>query len=82
MRDVEGGKADYRFWQPGGGHDRNLYSAEEIWEKVDYVHRNPVKRKLCAREEDWMWSSARAHRDASAGPLRLNLEHLPRRPMV
>ncbi len=26
-----------------------------------YVERNPVRARLCARPEDWPWSSARAH---------------------
>jgi putative transposase len=26
-----------------------------------YVERNPVRARLCARREDWPWSSARAH---------------------
>lgn len=27
-----------------------------------YVERNPVRVRLCAKAEDWQWSSARAHR--------------------
>ncbi len=26
-------------------------------EKLRYIHRNPVKRGLCERPEDWKWSS-------------------------
>jgi putative transposase len=26
-------------------------------EKLRYIHRNPVKRGLCKRPEDWQWSS-------------------------
>jgi putative transposase len=47
------------FWQRGGGYDRNVYTEVEIQEKFDYIHNNPVNRKLAARAIDWRWSSAR-----------------------
>ena len=50
-----------RFWQRGGGYDRNLYSESELMEKIAYVHRNPVKRGLVAAPSEWAWSSARAY---------------------
>jgi putative transposase len=28
-------------------------------EKLRYIHRNPVKRGLASRPEDWPWSSSR-----------------------
>ncbi len=28
-----------------------------VVEKLRYVHRNPVTKGLCARPEDWKWSS-------------------------
>src|SRR5439155_14585118 len=30
------GRTSYRFWQRGGGYDRNLWSDAEAWEKIDY----------------------------------------------
>ena len=30
-----------------------------MWEKIGYIHRNPVKRGLVAAPIDWRWSSAR-----------------------
>jgi len=51
------GQASYRFWQRGGGYDRNLWSPEEIHEKIHYIHANPVRRGLVVRPEDWPWSS-------------------------
>ena len=47
------------FWQPGGGHDRNIFSAAEFDEKLKYIHMNPVTRGLAAKSVDWAWSSAR-----------------------
>jgi putative transposase len=53
----EKGKA--RFWMPGGGYDRNLYSPAEVEEKIEYIHMNPVKRNLVSSPLEWKWSSAR-----------------------
>ncbi|MCI0363335.1 MAG: transposase [Phycisphaerales bacterium] len=51
----------YRFWQRGGGYDRNIYTEPERLEKLEYIHNNPVERGLVANPMDWPWSSARAH---------------------
>ena len=48
----------YRFWQPGGGYDRNIVSAATAWKSVNYIHRNPVRKGLAESELDWYWSSA------------------------
>jgi putative transposase len=53
------GSVTYRFWQPGGGYDRNLRSVADAHEKIHYVHGNPIRRGLVDRAEDWIWSSAR-----------------------
>jgi len=53
------GKSILRFWARGGGYDRNLWSARYIWQCIDYVHGNPVRRGLCASVIDWPFSSAR-----------------------
>lgn len=44
------------FWQKRY-HDRNVRDAGEFGVKLRYLHRNPVKRGLCARPEEWKWSS-------------------------
>ncbi len=48
-----------RFWQPGGGHDRNIHTRKAAGAVIDYIHDNPVHRGLCAVREDYRWSSAR-----------------------
>jgi putative transposase len=79
MMDVQpNGTSVFRFWQRGPGYDRNLRTTEEVWEKINYVHGNAVKRGLCARSEDWGWSSAADYAGVRAGPLTLDLECLPR----
>jgi putative transposase len=48
----------YRFWQKGGGYDRNFWTPEEIRRQIDYIHMNPVNEGLVEKPEDWEWSSA------------------------
>lgn len=49
-----------RFWQPGGGFDRNVRDDDERAREVEYIHWNPVRRRLVEQPTDWPWSSARA----------------------
>lgn len=53
------GHAEYCFWQPGGGYDRNICCIKTAWASVQYLHQNPVRRGLVNCAEDWEWSSAR-----------------------
>ena len=50
----------HRFWQAGGGHDRNVVGTE-LLEKIRYVHLNPVRRGLVERSAAYRWSSAAAY---------------------
>ena len=45
-----------RFWQRRY-YDFNVYSAQKLREKLDYIHANPVKRGLVVHPKDWPWSS-------------------------
>ncbi len=49
-----------RFWQPRY-HDRNVRTKGQFDAAFAYIHRNPVKRGLCAHPADWVWSSYRHH---------------------
>ena len=57
------GVVEYSFWQAGGGYDRNLYTSKAIWNAIDYIHMNPVRRGLVEKPEDWPWSSCRFYRE-------------------
>ena len=46
------------FWLPRY-YDFNVWSEDKRIEKLRYIHRNPVKRRLVERPEDWIWSSFR-----------------------
>ena len=51
------GKSAFRFWQEGGGFDRNLTTRKAVLETIDYIHNNPVRRELVLAAQDWPWSS-------------------------
>ena len=71
------GQIAYRFWQRGGGHDRNIWSQDEILEKVRYIHENPIRRGLVDRAEDWVWSSWRAWEEGVQKPIAIDRDSLP-----
>jgi len=53
-------KKTFRFWQAGGGFDRNLWNAKAIHYSIKYIEGNPVRAGLVVQTEEWLWSSARA----------------------
>jgi putative transposase len=48
------------FWQ-SGFYSFEIYSEPKLVEKLDYIHANPVRARLCSHAVDWKWSSARRH---------------------
>jgi len=78
MTDVQpSGRITHRFWQRGGGYDRNLRSVSDVYEKIGYIHDNPVRRGLAERAEDWPWSSARDWILQRPGPVPIDWDYLP-----
>jgi putative transposase len=45
-----------RFWQRRY-YDFNIYSRKKLWEKLEYMHANPVEERLVQHPQDWPWSS-------------------------
>lgn len=43
-------------------YDRYLRNKEHYGRVLDYIHLNPVKAGLCAKPEDWAWSSIHRHK--------------------
>ena len=58
------GVETFRFWQEGPGYDRNLKTEAAVSASIDYIHLNPVERKLSPRATDWPWPSARYYETA------------------
>ena len=46
-----------------------MRTVKEYYEKVEYIHLNPVTAGLVQRAEDWPWSSVRDYSGSlNAGP--------------
>jgi putative transposase len=54
------------FWQKRY-YDYNVRNREKFLEKLRYIHRNPVRKGLCERPEDWEWSSFRHYATGQEG---------------
>ena len=71
---VDGG----HFWQKRY-YDRNIRSYSDFTEKLRYIHRNPVKRGLCKKPEQWPWSSFRHYALGEVGLVEIESERTARR---
>jgi putative transposase len=61
---------DTQFWQRRY-YDFNVWTHEKRIEKLRYVHRNPVKRGLVEKPEDWLWSSFRHYATGVKGTVEI-----------
>lgn len=66
------------FWQKRY-YDHNVRSYDSFVEILRYIHRNPVKRELCAKPEDWAWSSFRHYATGAEGIVQIESEWTARR---
>ncbi len=74
------GRSTYRFWQRGGGYDRDLHDAGTIHATIDYIHANPVRARLVERPELWRWSSAAHFAGTGTPPLVPDVDSIPSPP--
>ena len=49
---------DYQVWQEGS-HPEEIQSTEMMWQKLEYIHNNPVARGYVDDPLAWRYSSAR-----------------------
>jgi putative transposase len=63
-------KTSGTFWQRRY-YDHNVRGYESFVEKLRYIHRNPVKRGLVQRPEDWTWSSFEHYATSIASPVEI-----------
>jgi len=49
---------NYRFWQEGN-HIEEIYTSDFLWQKINYIHQNPVRAEIVERAEEYLYSSAR-----------------------
>jgi putative transposase len=59
------------FWQ-ARFYDFNVWTTKKRIEKLRYMHRNPVKRRLVTSQEQWRWSSYRFYLLDEPGVVRVN----------
>jgi len=60
-----------RFWQPRF-YDFNVWSEKKVREKLEYMHVNPVTRKLVSHPKDWPWSSWSFYAKGDAGLVQID----------
>jgi putative transposase len=51
-----------------------LWSAWMIWQKINYIHANPVKARLVSSAKDYRWSSFQAFHTGNDEPLEVDHE--------
>jgi REP-associated tyrosine transposase len=61
-----------RFWQPRF-YDFNVWSEKKVREKLEYMHANPITRKLVEHPKDWPWSSWSFYAKGEAGLVPIDL---------
>ena len=49
-----------------------LWSSWMIWQKINYIHANPVKAKLVSSARDYPWSSFQAFYSSTESPLKVD----------
>ena len=65
-----------RVWQKRF-YDFNVWTEQKEIEKLRYIHRNPVKRGLVEKPEQWRWSSFRSYLYQETGPVRVRFQEWP-----
>ena len=67
-----------RLWQ-ARYYDFPVWSDKKRMEKLRYIHRNPVKRGLVARPEDWSWSSFLHYATGAEGRVKIESQWTARK---
>ena len=67
----------YRFWQKGGGYDRNITKVKTIIDSVHYIHNNPVRRGMVETAVQWYYSSAADWQGGRQGPIPIDFDSFP-----
>jgi len=65
------------LWMPGGGFDRNLFTDRAISNTIEYIHMNPVRRRLAKDPLEYHWSSARAWKGDRSGLVQITSPWAP-----
>jgi putative transposase len=60
------------FWQRRF-YDFNVWSEKKLKEKLNYMHANPVQRKLVKHPKEWPWSSWSHYANGERGLIAIDL---------
>ena len=71
QRELFGEETRRAFWQ-ARFYDFNVWTTKKRFEKLRYMHRNPVKRGLVDSPEQWRWSSYRFYLLGEEGLVKVN----------
>ena len=66
-------KQEYKVWQDGY-HAEEISGNTFIYQKLNYIHENPVKDRIVEKPEDYLFSSARNYAEMEAF---LDIELIP-----
>jgi putative transposase len=70
----DGGQTEEaHFWQRRF-YDFNVWSEKKLKEKLEYMHANPIQRKLVKHPKDWPWSSWTHY--AGRGDVRIRIDSI------
>ena len=61
----------YQFWRQDN-QPKELFSNGFTWQKMNYIHNNPVASGLVEKAEDYLYSSARDYVGKGKGLLEIN----------
>ena len=61
----------WAFWQRRF-YDFDVWSGKKVKERLEYMHRNPVQRKLVVHPGDWPWSSWSHYARGEVGLIRID----------
>ena len=53
-------ESDYQVWQEGS-QPKQIQNDDMMWQKLEYIHMNPVKRGYVDDPLHWRYSSARSY---------------------
>ena len=71
-------KGEAQFWQRRY-YDFNVRNPQKTTEKLRYMHRNPVRRGLVEKPEEWPWSSFVHYATGKIGTVEIETEWTARR---
>jgi putative transposase len=56
---------DYKFWQDGN-EAKEIHTPEFFYQKLTYIHNNPVRAEIVEHPDEYLYSSARNYARKSA----------------